>query len=168
MNNLFIVNVSRSLTSWNHWTSFFDGEGVAVTVNSNRYANMIDEFFNLHYKSGLLRTFGFSRTALSPYSSNIDGYFEENLSWPVDLFTRWHHRASTFTQFNPLRIYFMRLFESWGVQTAPKEPARPEPGNSRGVLANFSSHAWKSYWELKSALAAVFWQSGPPFVWNPV
>lgn len=69
-----------------------------------------------------------------------------------------HRQASTLTQFIPLLIFFMRLFESWGVQTAPKEPARPEAGNSRGIFAYFSSHAWKSYWELKSVLATVFWQ----------
>lgn len=66
MTGLFIVNVLMDGAQCHDLESLdltIEEGGFAVTVYSNGMPNMTRSFLSLHYMSGLLRTFGFSRMA---------------------------------------------------------------------------------------------------------
>ena len=62
----------RILVQRHNWAVFFENEqGVAVTVNGNRYRTMLKEFL----KRRILATFGFNRTALRATQPKLHSMF---------------------------------------------------------------------------------------------
>lgn len=116
---------SERVTVWcavsragNIWPHFFEDEGVAVTFNSNRYANMIEEFVQLALQMRALENVWFQQDSAARTAGISMRYFEANLFWSVDFFERWCCLASTFTRFNTLRSFLMGILEGRGVQTS--------------------------------------------------